>query len=41
MKFDDSGARNDWNWDHKYDLKQLVKVMLKYLAPVYGKQIKL
>ncbi len=26
---DDSTAQKDWNWEHKYDLKTLVDVMLK------------
>ena len=33
--FDDSGARGDWNWNHKYDLDGLVKVMFDYLGPYY------
>lgn len=37
MVFDDSGARTDWGWRNDYDLPKLVKVMLKYLAPKYGK----
>lgn len=28
---DDSRARNDWDWDHKYDLKQMVKEMIEKL----------
>ena len=26
---DDSHARNDWGWDHEYDLEKMVKDMLK------------
>lgn len=37
MVFDDSGARADWGWKNDYDLPKLVKVMLKFLAPKYGK----
>jgi len=33
--FDDSGARNDWNWSHNYDLDGLVDQMFKYLTPFY------
>ncbi|ESO11679.1 hypothetical protein HELRODRAFT_108931 [Helobdella robusta] len=40
MEFDDSGARKDWGWKHHYDLEELVKVMLKYLAPIYGRTLK-
>ncbi|XP_077991323.1 L-threonine 3-dehydrogenase, mitochondrial-like [Glandiceps talaboti] len=25
--FDDAGARNDWGWDHEYDLAKMVKLM--------------
>jgi len=32
---DDSNARQDWHWQHHYDLQQLVKVMLEKLAPKY------
>lgn len=35
---DDSQARKDWNWQHQYDLKKLVEIMLrnleKILAPI-------
>jgi len=27
--FDDSEARHDWGWQHKYDLERLVKSMVK------------
>jgi threonine 3-dehydrogenase len=37
MLFDDSGARQDWGWRHEYDLDGLVRVMLQYLAPKYGR----
>ncbi|MCI0449366.1 MAG: NAD-dependent epimerase/dehydratase family protein [Chlorobi bacterium] len=26
---DDSAARNDWGWSHKYDLKSMTEIMLK------------
>ena len=32
---DDSAARNDWGWEHSYDLDQITDVMLKNLAPQY------
>ena len=28
---DDSEARKDWNWEHKFNLEDLTKVMLKNL----------
>ncbi|CAE1152451.1 TDH [Acanthosepion pharaonis] len=31
--FDDSKARSEWGWSHKYDLKELCNVMFKYLMP--------
>ena len=37
MVFDDSGAREDWGWRNAYDLDGLVRVMLQYLAPKFGK----
>lgn len=39
MVFDDTGARNDWGWTHKYDLPALVKVMFQNLAPKLGKYV--
>ncbi|XP_065175543.1 L-threonine 3-dehydrogenase, mitochondrial-like [Sycon ciliatum] len=30
--FDDSGARNDWGWNHEYDLSRLVRRMLESAA---------
>ncbi|XP_029648125.1 L-threonine 3-dehydrogenase, mitochondrial [Octopus sinensis] len=30
-RFDDSRARNDWNWSHKYDLQELCQVMFDRL----------
>jgi len=27
--FDDSAAREDWNWRHKYDLEKLVTTMIQ------------
>ncbi len=33
--FDDSGARNDWDWHHEFDIERLVKVMFDYLNPQY------
>ena len=32
---DDSQARKDWNWKHRYDLKDLVKTMLEGLHFTY------
>ncbi|KAL3868982.1 hypothetical protein ACJMK2_041727 [Sinanodonta woodiana] len=32
MRFDDTRARADWGWSHRYDLKALVKVMFEGLA---------
>ncbi len=32
---DDSAARNDWGWEHSYDLDQITEVMLKNLTPQY------
>lgn len=31
MAFDDSNARNDWNWNPKYNLEKLVKKMFDEL----------
>ncbi|ELT88987.1 hypothetical protein CAPTEDRAFT_1836 [Capitella teleta] len=39
MVFDDSGARKDWGWNHEIDIDELVKIMLTYLAPKYGKTL--
>ncbi len=30
---DDNAARNDWGWQHSYDLKKLVKTMIAHLNP--------
>lgn len=35
---DDSAARNDWAWKHKYGLEELVKVMLENLGPKVKEQ---
>lgn len=34
---DDSRARNDWNWEHKFDLKEMSKQMLESLSNIYHK----
>lgn len=34
---DDSAAREDWGWAHKYGLQQITEVMLRELSPVYTK----
>lgn len=33
--FDDSEARADWNWNHKYDLEKLVDLMVKDVQENY------
>lgn len=33
--FDDSEARRDWNWQHKYDLDNLVDFMVKDVQENY------
>lgn len=33
--FDDSDARRDWNWSHKYDLQKLVSLMVKDVKENY------
>ena len=33
---DDSCARNDWNWSHKYDLDAITKDMLENLRKYYS-----
>ena len=35
--FDDSCARKDWEWNHKYDLAAMTTAMMKALAPKYFK----
>jgi nucleoside-diphosphate-sugar epimerase len=32
QSIDDSHARTDWGWSHKYDLEQMTEIMLKNLA---------
>jgi len=32
---DDSVARNDWNWQHRFDLDAMTKVMLEELKKKY------
>lgn len=32
MNFDDTNARNDWNWKHDYDLPELVQTMLNFIG---------
>ena len=34
---DDSQARKDWGWNHRYDLKKMTKVMLDQLKIVLKK----
>lgn len=36
MVFDDSNARRDWQWNPKYDLPNLVTIMLKELKRIKG-----
>jgi len=36
QSIDDSEARKDWNWEHKFDLNDISSVMLKNLKPQYG-----
>lgn len=36
--FDDSVARDDWKWCHKYDIDELVDIMITSLRPIYEKQ---
>lgn len=33
---DDSNARSDWNWSHKFDLDKMTQEMLKHLAEKYA-----
>lgn len=33
--FDDSEARNDWGWNHEYDLDKLVEDMVKTVRENY------
>lgn len=33
---DDSSARKDWGWSHKYGLEEITQIMLRELAPTYG-----
>ncbi len=33
---DDSEAREDWNWEHDYDLEKMVKIMLENLEKKLG-----
>lgn len=35
--FDDSNARADWGWQHKFDLEQMCRVMIENLRPLYAK----
>lgn len=32
---DDSEARNDWKWQHEYDLEALTTDMIKHIRPMY------
>ena len=36
MSIDDSEARRDWGWSHKYDLGRMTKDMMEQLGPVLG-----
>ncbi|XP_064624964.1 L-threonine 3-dehydrogenase, mitochondrial-like [Lineus longissimus] len=36
--FDDSGSRNDWEWEHKYDIDDLCSTMFDLLGPMYKAQ---
>jgi nucleoside-diphosphate-sugar epimerase len=36
---DDSRAREDWGWNHQFDLKTMTAEMLKNLAPQYNKDL--
>jgi len=36
---DDSNARNDWNWEHKFSLQDITKEMLKHLGKKYINQL--
>jgi threonine 3-dehydrogenase len=36
--FDDSEARKDWGWQHKYDLDKLVELMIKDVKENYIKK---
>lgn len=38
--FDDSRARADWGWNHRYGLDQLCKMMIDCLQLKYKKQLK-
>lgn len=33
---DDSAARDDWGWKHRYGLEEITDVMLKNLKPIYS-----
>jgi threonine 3-dehydrogenase len=37
MVFDDSRARADWGWNHRYDLSTMVETMFQHLLPKYSK----
>lgn len=37
--FDDSEARADWGWKHKYDLDKLVQLMIKDVKENYINKI--
>lgn len=32
---DDSAAREDWGWNHKYGMEEITQIMLKELEPIY------
>ncbi|MFH4964708.1 NAD-dependent epimerase/dehydratase family protein [Gaetbulibacter sp. M235] len=36
---DDSNAREDWNWKHKFSLQDITKEMLKHLGEKYNNQL--
>ncbi|TRY62095.1 hypothetical protein TCAL_01762 [Tigriopus californicus] len=36
--FDDSQARGDWGWEHKFGIQELVDTMIDALIPIYENQ---
>jgi nucleoside-diphosphate-sugar epimerase len=36
---DDSMARKDWGWKHKYDLTSMTEIMLKEISKKIGKPV--
>lgn len=37
--FDDTNARNDWNWNHNFDLPAMCYEMFRLLSPGYKKEM--